>query len=335
MVTLYDLPESRQRNFLWRLASRSRSVTNLGFDPRATTFGSEVRASLVNDMWIDLGIRPCRIITPDSLVWRHFASDDPTRPFGPTMGDLLDGAPFPESRWCAELSAGRWSARPAAQAAFAVQGRLSGELTDMESARTERWHKLAEEPQQRGEAPWNPRAAKPRRETDWHWADADGRILCCDYVEPVEGAVDLLSVPNGERCPNSTHEWPPSLISWHFEKRNQQLLTVRRALIDETGPRCAVCRRCWATVIDHDHLTGLVRGYICTSCNNNVDHCTHASGCMFAEYLNDPPATQLALEHPNHKAFQRRRGHFHDGRVEHFNRLVAEVADHRPGAHRR
>ncbi|MBB5157409.1 hypothetical protein BJ970_004943 [Saccharopolyspora phatthalungensis] len=145
MATLYDLPESRQRNFLWLLASRFRLATDLGFDPRATTFGSELRVSLVDDAWIELSwSHPCRTVIPDSFLWRHYATDDPARPFGPTMGDLLDGAPMPESRLCAMLSTETWSASPAAQAAFALRGRPSEEFTKTESARLEDWRERAE-----------------------------------------------------------------------------------------------------------------------------------------------------------------------------------------------
>lgn len=327
VTTLYDLPESRQRNFLWVLASRFRAATDLGFDPRATTFGSALTVSLVDDQWITVE-KPDerRVVTPESTLWSHLGSEDPARPFGPTMGDLLDGSALPEPRSCGLLAEQRWESRFSARAAFALQGRPSNEFAEAESARMDGWRALTEKLEE-GEVPWNSRSVQPRCETDWHWADADGHLLCCNDIEPIEGAVDLLSVPEADRCPKSTKDWPPSLISWHFQPRSQQVLAVRRVLVDETGPRCAICRVNWATVIDHDHLTGMARGYVCTGCNGIVDRCTHLDGCAYAEYLNDPPAVGLALQHPNHKASQRRRGDLHVRRVEYFDRLVAEVAD--------
>lgn len=42
----------------------------------------------------------------------------------------------------------------------------------------------------------------------------------------------------------------------------------------------------------------MVRGYLCVDCNSRVDQCLHASGCAFADYLNDPPAFRLRLVYP-------------------------------------
>lgn len=42
-----------------------------------------------------------------------------------------------------------------------------------------------------------------------------------------------------------------------------------RRLAEEQGGRCAICRREPAKLcIDHDHLTGVVRGLLCYRCNS-------------------------------------------------------------------
>ena len=53
-------------------------------------------------------------------------------------------------------------------------------------------------------------------------------------------------------------------------------------LVVEQGNRCAICRtdeppkwkgRKWATWhIDHDHVTGIVRGLLCFNCNSGLGH---------------------------------------------------------------
>jgi hypothetical protein len=68
---------------------------------------------------------------------------------------------------------------------------------------------------------------------------------------------------------------------------------LRARLVAEFGSLCQACRRTPAFAIDHDHFTGCVRGLLCRNCNNLVDQCVHVSGCLWADYLNHPPAAHL------------------------------------------
>ncbi|MYS75161.1 hypothetical protein GTY88_32795 [Streptomyces sp. SID5926] len=60
--------------------------------------------------------------------------------------------------------------------------------------------------------------------------------------------------------------------------------------------RCAVCgetdRR---MVCDHDHATGLVRGWLCVSCNTREGVAVGPAGTLFAAYRERPPTTILGL----------------------------------------
>ncbi|WP_197289882.1 endonuclease domain-containing protein [Saccharothrix sp. NRRL B-16348] len=97
-------------------------------------------------------------------------------------------------------------------------------------------------------------------------------------------------VPYRMRCHRHYH-WPP------LRTTRNGLGRVRAALIEALGDRCQTCGR-RGEVVDHDHFTGFVRGWLCKFCNHIVDDCPHPAGCPFAEYLNDPPATPLRLRHP-------------------------------------
>jgi hypothetical protein len=43
-----------------------------------------------------------------------------------------------------------------------------------------------------------------------------------------------------------------------------------RALIDRQGGSCPVCRKAQATAVDHDHVTGVIRGILCADCNSGM-----------------------------------------------------------------
>ena len=62
---------------------------------------------------------------------------------------------------------------------------------------------------------------------------------------------------------------------------------------------CAICEDEGGLVEDHDHETGLVRGYLCRSCNTQEGYAGQLPGepeDMFAKYRRRNPATILGIE---------------------------------------
>lgn len=118
-------------------------------------------------------------------------------------------------------------------------------------------------------------------------------------VTPAGELTNAVLVRPTERCPIAREHWPG------YVGGGDSLANLRRVLIDSLGPLCTLCRARYPVVIDHDHETGLVRGYLCRDCNARVERCLHLFGCPRAEYLNSPPAGPLRLHHP--RAAERRR----------------------------
>lgn len=127
--------------------------------------------------------------------------------------------------------------------------------------------------------------------------ESRGNLVVWSVATDVDaGLVEPLSVPLQRRCPAAV-EWPPSLM---LGARRNQLVILRRQLVALTGQHCTTCGVRWATKVDHDHFSGLVRGYLCADCNARVDLCDHTADCAFASYLDDPPAATLGAIHPEH-----------------------------------
>lgn len=58
--------------------------------------------------------------------------------------------------------------------------------------------------------------------------------------------------------------------------------------------RCAICGQARDLVCDHDHSTGLVRGWLCHSCNTR-EGTNQEPDTIFARYRERPPAVILGL----------------------------------------
>jgi len=100
-------------------------------------------------------------------------------------------------------------------------------------------------------------------------------------------------VPYRERCCASFTTWP------RYSLGQGRIAQLRRRLVDALGPTCQACGTRPGEVVDHDHLTWLVRGLVCAFCNGGVDRCPHVDGCRWADYLNRPPALTLGIRYPN------------------------------------
>ncbi|MFK4801606.1 endonuclease domain-containing protein [Streptomyces sp. MPA0124] len=59
--------------------------------------------------------------------------------------------------------------------------------------------------------------------------------------------------------------------------------------------RCAICGKIRELVCDHDHETGLVRGWLCSSCNAR-EGANREPDTIFARYRERPPAAILGVE---------------------------------------
>lgn len=78
-----------------------------------------------------------------------------------------------------------------------------------------------------------------------------------------------------------------------------------RALFRAQGGRCYVCRKAAGRSkrlgVDHNHLTGEVRGLVCTgslnamTCNRLIAIYTRAALVRAVEMLNDPPPARAVL----------------------------------------
>ncbi|MGH3565749.1 MAG: endonuclease domain-containing protein [Pseudonocardia sp.] len=112
-------------------------------------------------------------------------------------------------------------------------------------------------------------------------------LIASDVRDPAE-------VPPAMRCPDFSAftRWPAYLGS------TTPIGRIRVRLVDDLGSICHACHRRPGVFVDHDHFSRLVRGLLCIHCNAHVDTCPHLSGCLWARYLNNPPAAELRLIYP-------------------------------------
>jgi hypothetical protein len=152
--------------------------------------------------------------------------------------------------------------------------------------------------------PTAPGCSMNRKECLW-FVDARGYRLLPNLAEDptthrrwkrwkitlLDTTADPIDVPRRARCPlpETRDLWPAPVDP------TTRLGRIRRLLLDALGPRCHACDRRPGQIIDHDHLSGLVRGLVCRHCNTALERCVHVSGCLWGDYLNNPPAWPLTI----------------------------------------
>lgn len=83
--------------------------------------------------------------------------------------------------------------------------------------------------------------------------------------------------------------WPKVGVIAASEVEQSQILYEWHA------DRCAICGRAAYLVEDHDHSTGLTRGYLCTSCNTREGIYARETEGPFAKYRERHPTAILGL----------------------------------------
>lgn len=58
--------------------------------------------------------------------------------------------------------------------------------------------------------------------------------------------------------------------AWHRKYRYGLGAEEYQRMYDTQGGLCAICRVGWAALVDHDHVTGRVRGLLCRRCNTGM-----------------------------------------------------------------
>lgn len=97
---------------------------------------------------------------------------------------------------------------------------------------------------------------------------------------------------------------------------NKKRARQREDLVEALGDKCNVCKRFAGVVVDHDHPSDLVRGFLCQSCNKKAGKsCVHSGvaptegfHCEMGSYLDNPPAFSVDMRDPlygGHRLFMR------------------------------
>ncbi|MBC7299480.1 endonuclease domain-containing protein [Nocardia salmonicida] len=95
--------------------------------------------------------------------------------------------------------------------------------------------------------------------------------------------------------------WLPALwpACWFWSVPDGGYWATPTAIYQWQDGRCAICAEPWdkgghwGMVLDHDHKTGLVRGWLCRNCNAAEGHSTVDGRRL--NYRNRPPTTILGV----------------------------------------
>jgi len=104
---------------------------------------------------------------------------------------------------------------------------------------------------------------------------------------------------------------------------NAQIIEVRKKVVAQQGGKCAICKikftKQQVPCLDHDHVTGAIRGALCRNCNrgegkikNVAVSCKRTASpfdwiCEYTRYMIKHQKPQNAWIHPKHKSDDEKR----------------------------
>jgi hypothetical protein len=130
----------------------------------------------------------------------------------------------------------------------------------------------------------------------------DERAVYIPAAEAVKADEERRMLAYHQSLPVACWNWPVSDNDRRRAQEARDCTDPERArsiawklLADWQDDRCAVCGR-RSDFLDHDHKTGLVRGWLCHSCNTAEGSPAYIPGDWFERYREKNPATILGIE---------------------------------------
>lgn len=105
-----------------------------------------------------------------------------------------------------------------------------------------------------------------RRQIPWHLRLAESHqddVYVCKFCNPPQGK------PRGQNFDQAEYS-----RNWNLQRRYGISAKQYDELLTAQGGACAICRKppkVRMLPVDHDHVTGRVRGLLCVSCNSKVE----------------------------------------------------------------
>ena len=86
--------------------------------------------------------------------------------------------------------------------------------------------------------------------------------------------------------------------SWNYDLRRRYGITAAEfdAMVEAQGGLCALCRQRKPEHVDHDHVTGKVRGVLCSCCNQGLGN-----------FRDDVAALRVAIDYLERTTWQKQR----------------------------
>lgn len=135
----------------------------------------------------------------------------------------------------------------------------------------------------------------------------DGHKWCpeCDGVKPVvdfprnraqKSGVGTYCKPCHNRIVRENKELHGGARNYHLRRRYGITAEHFDAMAAEQGGLCAICREAPGDQVDHDHVTGRVRGLLCFNCNGALGQFRDRRDLMLraVAYLDRDPAAPLS-----------------------------------------